>query len=100
VCSGEARGAQERAAHRDLYYGSSIELWWANPATDALIPNIAVSTIPGTIYTGKNKKIAEHGGFSQEEQNVALMVSGASVPARTIIDRVYTMQARPCLAPA
>jgi hypothetical protein len=80
---------------KKLFSGASLqELWWADPASDARVPDIAFSTIPGTVFTSKDTKIAEHGGFDTEERHVALMVSLAGVPRRSVPDRVYTTQAR------
>jgi hypothetical protein len=59
------------------------------------VPDIAFTPIPGTIYTGKTTKVAEHGGFSAEERHVALLVSGAGVPVTEVSDSVSTTQVAP-----
>lgn len=56
------------------------------------MPDIVLATRQGTVFTTKATKIAEHGGFDTQERRVALMVSGAGIPTRQIMDRVYTMQ--------
>jgi hypothetical protein len=79
-----------------MYSGSKIEeLWWADPTIDSRVPAIKVT--PGTIFTTKTTKIAEHGGFANEERHVALVVAGAGVPVRHIIDPVATTQVAPTI---
>jgi hypothetical protein len=40
------------------------------PAADPRTPDIAVAPNVGVTYTGSNKKLAEHGGFSHVDTNV------------------------------
>jgi hypothetical protein len=54
-----------------------------NPATDATTPDIVVTLKPGYIWVGNvnnQHKRAEHGGFSEDDTHVALVVSGGAVP--------------------
>eukprot|EP00953_Heterococcus_sp_UTEX-ZZ885_P018000 10062-Heterococcus_DN1.PRE.1 len=50
----------------------------SSPAIDTRVPDIILVTTPGVIYTTKNK-LSEHGGFSKDDTNVALMLMGASL---------------------
>ena len=49
------------------------------PANDPHAPDLVGIAQPGVVYTGGVKKIAEHGGDSADDRNVALVVSGAGV---------------------
>ena len=52
----------------------------------------------GVVYTGKVSKIAEHGGLGPEDRDVALVVSGAGVPAHaTVSSIVQTTQIAPSI---
>ncbi|MED1205779.1 alkaline phosphatase family protein [Heyndrickxia acidicola] len=46
-----------------------------NPAKDSRVPDIVIRPNDGVIYAKPGKKIAEHGGFSKDDTNVALLVS-------------------------
>ena len=48
--------------------------------------------LPGTVYTTSGSKIADHGGFGEDDVHVALLVSNPSMPAKTIEDSVETRQ--------
>jgi hypothetical protein len=53
-----------------------------NPATDSTTPDIVVTLQPGYIWVGNvfNKhKRAEHGGFSNDDTHVALVLGGGAV---------------------
>ena len=54
-----------------------------NPATDSTTPDIIVTLKPGYIWVGNvnnQHKRAEHGGFSEDDTHVALVVSGGALP--------------------
>jgi hypothetical protein len=53
-----------------------------NPATDSTTPDIVVTLKPGYIWVGNvnnQHKRAEHGGFSDDDTHVALIVSGGAI---------------------
>ena len=58
-------------------------------------PDIMVQPNPGVIYSKSGKKDAEHGGFSANDSNVALLVSHPDLAARTVTSRVTTTQVAP-----
>jgi predicted AlkP superfamily pyrophosphatase or phosphodiesterase len=61
-------------------YVTSPSKWlFNNPATDSRVPDIVIQPNDGVIYTKPGKKIAEHGGFSKDDTNVALLVSFAGI---------------------
>jgi hypothetical protein len=56
---------------------------FGNPATDSTTPDIIVTLKPGFIWVGNAThftfKRAEHGGFSDDDTHVALIVSGGAL---------------------
>ena len=54
--------------------GDALADTFGDPRTNSRTPDIIVQPIPGTIYTGSKAKVAEHGGFSEDDTHVALIV--------------------------
>lgn len=71
-----------------------------SPATDGRSPDLFVVVQDGTIYTDGRKKVAEHGGFSDDDRNVALLVAGRSAGAAVVTDPVETRQLAPTVVDA
>jgi hypothetical protein len=71
-----------------------------DPATDGTTPDIIVTLHPGYIWVGNplrfTNKRAEHGGFSEDDTHVALIVSGGGIASdfrgTTVADPVETKQ--------
>jgi hypothetical protein len=71
-----------------------------NPATDSTTPDIIVTLNPGFIWVGNPQKFtnkrAEHGGFSADDTQVPLIVSGGALPVsvdgKTVDKAVTTRQ--------
>ena len=83
----------------NVFAGSTQPSGFGNPSTDSRTPNITIQEKPGYIFVGSpgNKyKNAEHGGFSTDDTNVALVVGSAgltkSVQGTVITDPVQTTQ--------
>jgi len=72
--------------------GAELTKLFQDPLTDARTPDIILMPQPGTVYTTSGSKIADHGGFGDEDVHVALLVSQASFPKKTINDQVETRQ--------
>ncbi len=51
------------------------------------------------IYTG-GTKLAEHGGLSDDDRNVALVIAGAGAPTAVVNDLVFTTQIAPTILKA
>lgn len=68
-------------------------------ASDPRSPDFSVAVDLGVIYTG-GSKIAEHGGFSDDDTHVALLVSQPGEKARTIDNQVQTAQVAPTILKA
>ena len=72
---------------------------YQDPQTDSRTPDfIAVST-HGVIYT-TGTKLAEHGGFSYDDRNVALLVSNPRLTAGVDVKTVETRQIAPTILTA
>jgi len=72
--------------------GDDLAARFANPLTDSRTPDIILVPEPGTVYTTALTKIADHGGFGDEDVHVALLVSQTSLPNKAIDDPVETRQ--------
>ena len=72
--------------------GADLAALFPDPLTDSRTPDIILVPEPGTVYTTSLTKIADHGGFGEDDVHVALLVSQASLPSKTINDPVETRQ--------
>jgi arylsulfatase A-like enzyme len=88
----EAKRAEGRI--QQVYSGESLLLRFNDPRTDSRMPDIIVQPQPGVIYTDAGF-IAEHGGFSEDDTHVALLVSLPSYPQRKLQSPVRTAQIAP-----
>src|SRR5262252_5293632 len=70
---------------------SALAPLYGNPFGNDRTPDFIAITTPGLIYTS-GSKLAEHGGFTQDDRNVALLVSNPSIIAATVNDSVETRQ--------
>jgi hypothetical protein len=80
--------------------GDELAGMFGGPEHADRIPDLIAIVNDGTIYTNSGKKVAEHGGFSDDDRHVALLVSGASAGARQVSERVETRQLAPTLLSA
>jgi hypothetical protein len=62
---------------RSAYAGGDAAAYFGVPAGDARVPDVLGIGQYGSVYTGKQGKIAEHGGDNPQDRDVALLVSGA-----------------------
>jgi hypothetical protein len=60
--------------------------------SDVRSPDIVLVPLLGTVYTTSGSKIADHGGFSDDDVHVALLVSNPSLRGKSIDDPVETRQ--------
>lgn len=79
--------------------GESLKLLFNDPRKDPRIPDIVIEPNLGGIYTDADSSfLMEHGGFSDDDTHVALLVSGPGVPpAQTIRTPVQTTQIAPTI---
>jgi hypothetical protein len=62
-----------------VYAGADAAAYFGVPAGDARVPDVLGISQYGVVYTGKKKKIAEHGGANPQDRDVPLVVSGDPV---------------------
>ena len=86
------RGPRAAARVDQILWGPDLAAQYADPATDSRVPDIIILPTPGTVYTTSATKIADHGGFGDEDVHVALLVSNSALPRKTITDPVETRQ--------
>ncbi|MGH6868052.1 MAG: alkaline phosphatase family protein, partial [Methylocella sp.] len=79
--------------------GPLLALSYRNPAKDSRTPDIIGIANIGTIYTG-GPKLAEHGGFNEDDTHVALLVSHPDLKERSINTAAATTQIAPTILKA
>ncbi len=90
--------ANEAAAHiQEILSGDALKLLYNDPTTDSRTPDIVVLPEQGVIYTGSTKKIAEHGGFSNDDTHVALVIANPHLHKGGIFTSVQTTQIAPSI---
>jgi predicted AlkP superfamily pyrophosphatase or phosphodiesterase len=80
----------------ELLSGPQLSLIFQDPAKDSRTPDIISIAKIGVIYTG-GSKIAEHGGFNEDDVHVALVVSNPAFDAETVFAPVTTAQIAPTI---
>ena len=69
---------------------------YQDPYSDNRTPDFVAVTEHGLIYTS-GTKLAEHGGFANDDRNVALLVSNPSLKKQSILTSVETKQIAPTI---
>jgi len=82
-----------------IYAGERLEDQFGDP-TLGRTPDIIIQPIPGTIYSKSAKKIAEHGGFAEDDTHVLLVVSNPKLHGKVVSDRVENKQVAPTILTA
>jgi hypothetical protein len=94
-------GAPKPYVHAGLatvYAGNQAAAYFGVPAGDVRVPDIYGIVQHGVVYTGKQKKIAEHGGADPQDRNVPIIISGAGVTASGMSNQpVETTQIAPTI---
>jgi len=88
-------GIDAAATGNGVVWGSALAALYPDPLTDSRTPDIILLPVPGTVYTppvATATKIADHGGFGDDDVHVALLVSNPGLPQKTIDDPVETRQ--------
>lgn len=91
---------QDAAGIDRLLTGSDLLIAFGDPTGDPRLPDIVVIVRDGVIYTSSTKKVGEHGGFSDDDRNVALLFAGRSAGSAVIADAVETRQLAPTILAA
>src|SRR5204863_9393632 len=88
---------QVKCGIQDLWSGEKLKLLYGDPATDPRVPDIIAVGKPGVIYRTGTSTFAEHGGYSDQEVNVPIVVSNPNLVAQTIKEPVTIMQVAPTI---
>jgi len=96
----DATGAPKpysRSGIEQLYVGADAAGYFHAPIGDSRVPDVVGLTTPGVVYTGGTAKIAEHGGASEADRHVPLVVvsPGADRSGITADQAVETTQIAP-----
>lgn len=89
---------RKRLGISSILYGNSLALHFPLPDSDSRTPDIVLVPERGVIYAkaGDGKK-AEHGGFDEDDTNVALILSNPSLHARIVRIPVATTEVAPTI---
>lgn len=89
------------AAIGSILSGSGITALFQDPLHDSRTPDVIVLVQPGVIYTKPTAtKLAEHGGFSEADTRVPILVSAPGLRGGTIATPVQTAQIAPTILEA
>jgi len=92
------RAKQNQAGIAQVFAGESLRLLFNDPATDPRMPDIVIQPNLGVIYAdSKDNFIAEHGGFTDDDIHVALLISQAGMPTAVCKSPVHTAQIAPTI---
>lgn len=86
---------------QDIISGQRLtSLGFGNPLTDPAVPDIIVRPELGVIYTTSTKKIAEHGGLSDDDRKIACFASSPGLKKTVYSQQVSTRQVAPTILKA
>jgi arylsulfatase A-like enzyme len=85
-------GIDPNAPGQGVLWGDDLAALYADPRSDSRVPDIILFPVAGTVYTTSKTKIADHGGFHEDDVHVALLVSSGLGGPKTIDDPVETRQ--------
>ena len=92
------RTRQEKGRIQEIIAGEMLKLRFNDPAVDPRVPDIIVQPVFGTLYVSPTSGfIAEHGGMTDPDMHVALLLSMPGVQARTVKFPVQTTQVAPTI---
>ena len=86
-----------------MLHGQQLAEQFNSPLRDPRTPDLIIQPTPGTIYSKSGAKVAEHGGFAEDDTHVAmLVVRGAdlvagSSSAASVSEPVRTYQVAPTI---
>lgn len=90
-------GSRTTLSLRDVLANETLTLRYPDPALDSRTPDVIAIGLPGTIFSGSGGKIAEHGGYSDQDLNVPLVIAHPKLTPRTIRLPVKTQQLAPTI---
>jgi len=101
----QIRGTPGTIFSTNIVHGEELAAIYGDPTSGdpiaaARAPNVVIQPDWGVIYSGSSKKIAEHGGGTLDDTNVALLVSNPRLRRRTVEAHVTTTQVAPTILEA
>lgn len=94
-----APSTQEALGIQEIFALNSLREKFDSPTTDARTPDIILKTNTGVIFTG-GSKIAEHGGFNEDDYHVALLFSLPGLQQKAVKTPVTNQQVAPSIIKA
>lgn len=83
---------------REVFAGRAAARYFRVPYGDPRVPDVFGIAQYGVVYTGKKKKIAEHGGANPQDRDVPLVVAGVPIGHHEVDGRwVETTQIAPTI---
>ena len=81
-----------------VYAGAQAKAFFHASLMDPAAPDLYATAQHGVVFTGKKKKIAEHGGAEADDRNVPIVIAGANVTHGLIVtSEVETTQIAPSI---
>jgi arylsulfatase A-like enzyme len=84
----------------EIFVGPALNQLFNSPSIDSRTPDIIIAPNVGVTFTGGKAKVSEHGGFSNDDRNVILLVSNSRISAATFTSQVETRQVAPTILQA
>jgi hypothetical protein len=83
-----------------FYSGAELLERFGDPTRDSRVPDFILTPNAGVVYANKPSKIAEHGGFSEDDTHVALLLANPGLEAGEVAAAVHTTQIAPSILEA
>lgn len=90
---------QQALGIQEIFAGASLRNKFNDPGSDPRTPDIILKANTGVIFTG-GSKIAEHGGFNEDDVHTALLVSLEGLDAATVRTATTNQQVAPTIIKA
>jgi hypothetical protein len=90
---------QDKLGIQEIFAGQSLRNKFNDPGSDPRTPDIILKVNTGVIFTG-GSKIAEHGGFNEDDVHVALLVSNPNLDPGIVKSAVLNQQVAPTIIKA
>jgi len=87
---------QQALGIQEIFALQSLANKFNSPLTDPRTPDIILKTNTGVIFTG-GSKIAEHGGFNEDDVHTALLLSQPGIKAQVVKTPVTNQQVAPTI---
>jgi Type I phosphodiesterase / nucleotide pyrophosphatase len=84
---------------QEIFAGPSLQNKFNSPAADPRTPDIILKVNTGVIFTG-GSKIAEHGGFNEDDVHTALLLSLDGIEPAIVKSAVSNQQVAPTIIQA